>query len=56
MIADGMLEDGTYIAVDLGESRDGGGESSNGDDGELHFCGWLFGWVGWLVKRVDGWS
>lgn len=48
-------QDRTYIAVDLRKGRDGSGESSNGDDGELHFCVWVVLGV-WLVKRVDGWS
>ena len=27
----------------VGEAHEGG----NGDDGELHFEGWLVGWFGW---------
>lgn len=53
MVSGARLDTGvadTGLAVDLGESRDGGGESSNGDDGELHFCGG--GLVGWLVGLV----
>jgi len=44
----------TKLSVDLRKGRDGGGESSDGDDGELHFCGGGFGWlVGLVGLRVN---
>jgi hypothetical protein len=44
---------GGGVAVHLRGGEDGGGESSNGDNGELHFCGGG-GLLDWLVGGKSG--